>query len=544
MNIVEFLAYLEGLGIKITVEGDRLRCNAPQGVLTPTIKTELGERKAEILNCLQQQQRGNLSPPPLLPVSREKNLPLSSAQQGLWIINQLEPESYAYNVSRSLCLQGKLNLVALEQSLAKVVERHEILRTTFVTVKEQPVQVILPGQNIAIPLLDLGELPEASHSSEVQRISAEEAQTPFNLAKGCPWRIKLLRLGQDSYILLLNWHHIIFDGWSMKVFMEELISCYEAFLSNSALILPPLPIQYADYSCWQLKCLEAELGTNQLNYWKNKLEGMPPLLNLPTDHPRSSAKRFQSQQEIFYLPTDVQEKLQSLTQKSEVTLFITLVTVFSVLLSRYSNQTDIVIGSPIANRNRKEIESLIGFFVNTLVLRLDLEGNPTFLELLARVKQVALSAYAHQDVPFEQLVKEMRPDRSLAPLVQVIFVLLPPIPKPWQLADLSVTVEGTENIEGEFDLILSMRETNQGLRGILQYNAELFDSNTIALMAGHFQTLLESIIIDPQQPLTNLNMLTKTETDGYTASDFADSDISQKDFENLLLTISQMPNSS
>ena len=233
-----------------------------------------------------------------------------------------------------------------------------------------------------------------------------------------------------------------------------------------------------------------------------------------------------------------------MTQKSEVTLFITLLTVFSILLSRYINQTDIVIGSPIANRNRKEIESLIGFFVNTLVLRLDLQGNPTFLELLARVKQVTLSAYAHQDLPFKQLVKEMQPDRSSTPLVQVMFILLPPIPKPWQLADLRVSIEGTENIEGEFDLILSMRETNQGMRGILQYNAELFESDTIALMAGHFQTLLESIIIDPQQPLTNLNMLTKTETDGYTASDFTDSDISQKDFENLILTISKMQDSS
>jgi amino acid adenylation domain-containing protein/non-ribosomal peptide synthase protein (TIGR01720 family) len=451
--------------------------------------------------------------PPLLPVERCGEMVLSFAQARLWFLEQLEPGSSAYNIPAAVRLTGSLDVAVLEQSLNEIVGRHEVLRTTFGMVSGEPRQVIAPVLALTLRWVDLRDLPEAQQKIQVERLATEEAQQPFDLAKGPLLRATLLQLGEAEHVLLLTMHHIVSDGWSMGVLIRELAALYEAFSTGKPSPLPELPIQYADFAHWQRQWLQGEVLAAQLSYWQQQLTGAPALLELPTDRPRPGVQTFRGATQFLALPEPLSQKLKTLSQRSGVTLFMTLLAAFQTLLYRYTGQEDICIGSPIANRNRSETEELIGFFVNTLVLRTDMSENPSFQELLARVREVTLGAYAHQDLPFEQLVEALQPERNLShqPLFQVMFALQnAPMPA-LELPSLTLSSLEIESGTAKFDLTLSMEDTEQGLVGSLEYNTDLFDAASISRMLGHFQTLLEGIVDNPDLHLSDLPLLTQPE---------------------------------
>ena len=360
----------------------------------------------------------------IVPVPRTGNLPLSFAQQRLWFLDRLLPNKAAYNIPTVWRLRGQLDALALERSLNELVARHETLRTRFVLSGDAPVQVIEPPSAVALPITDLSAMPQAEREARARQITDTEARQPFDLEAGPLLRAQLLRLAAEEHLLLLNVHHIVSDGWSMGVLWRELSSGYNAFVSGHAPDLPRLPIQYADYAVWQREWLQGEVLEGQLAYWKEKLADLSTL-ELPTDRPRPPVPSYQGAHLTFDLPAPLTQALKELGRREGATLFMTLLAAFQVLLHRYSGQEDIAVGTPIAGRGRTELEGLIGFFVNTLVLRSDLAGNPAFTELLARVRETALGAYTHQDLPFEKLVEELSPSRDISrnPLFQVMFVL-------------------------------------------------------------------------------------------------------------------------
>ncbi|MGH7927527.1 MAG: condensation domain-containing protein, partial [Candidatus Binatia bacterium] len=345
---------------------------------------------------------------PMLPVSRDKPLPLSFSQQRLWFLDQYEPNSSVYNVPGALRLRGSLDVAALERGLNEIIRRHESLRTTFSLVDGEAVQVIAPSAELSLAVVDLRDCPEGGSEEQAQQLGNEETRLAFDLAKGPLFRSKLLRLGEDDHVLLLTMHHIVSDGWSMGVLHRELSVLYEGFSRSQPSPLPELPIQYADFALWQRQWLEGPELDRQLSYWKKQLEGAPGILNLPTDRPRPAVQSYRGARRSFELSKEVTQKLKALSQTEGVTLFMSLLAACQSLLYRYTGQEDIVVGSPIANRTRTELEGLIGLFVNTLVLRTDLSGNPSFREVLQRVCRTALEAYEHQDLPFEKLVEELK----------------------------------------------------------------------------------------------------------------------------------------
>ncbi|MHC5727294.1 MAG: non-ribosomal peptide synthetase, partial [Nostoc sp.] len=351
------------------------------------------------------------------------------------------------------------------------------------------------------------------HQAEVRHLAGFEAQQPFDLNSDLLLRVKLLRLNELEHILLLTMHHIASDGWSVGVLVREVATLYQTYCDQQPLTLAELPIQYVDFAAWQRQWLQAEVLQSQISYWKKQLEGAPAILELPTDHPRPAVITFQGASYSFNLSFELSQALNKFSQQQGSTLFMTLLAAFQTLLWRYTGNEDIVVGSPIANRNRQEIEGLIGFFVNTLVLRTNLAGNLTFSELLTRVREVALGAYAHQDLPFEQLVEQLQPQRDLSytPLFQVMFVLQNAPMSALELPGLTLSLLESESHTAKFDLTLYMTETAEGLVGTLEYNSDLFESNTISRMAGHLQTLLSGIVTNPQQHLKDLPLLTQVE---------------------------------
>jgi amino acid adenylation domain-containing protein/non-ribosomal peptide synthase protein (TIGR01720 family) len=475
------------------------------------------EKRELVLKKLQTQTRISSTDtvrqfPSIEPIPRDRAIPLSFAQQRLWFLNELEGANASYNMAAAIRLSGPLQVAALERAIAEIVQRHDVLRTNFKTVNGIAIQSIAPTSTVTLPVVDLQALTPEEQSAEVQRLASVEAEKPFDLANDSLVRITLLMLRKEEHMLLVTIHHIVSDGWSIGIFFREVATLYEAFSTGKPSPLSALPIQYADFAHWQRQWLQGEVLENRLNYWKQQLAGAPPLLSIPTDRPRPKVQTFRGGIEYFQIDADLTRKLKTLSRQSHATLFMTLLAAFASLLSRYSNQSDIVVGSPIANRNRSEIESLIGFFVNTLLLRIDLNGNPDFWELLNRTRQVALDAYAHQDVPFEKLVDELQPERNLSynPLFQVMFVLQNTPDVKLELPGLTITLEN-EDVAAKFDLTLSIEETEQELIGSWEYNTDLFDAATIKRMVGHFQTLLEAIVANPQQRVSELPLLTATE---------------------------------
>ena len=450
---------------------------------------------------------------PIVPVPRSGELPLSFAQQRLWFIDQLEPGSSVYNFPAAVRLKGPLNVAALKKSLDEIVKRHEALRTTFAIVDGRPVQVIAPLLTLTLPIVDLRELPEPEREREVQRLATNEALRPFDLAEGPLVRTTVLRLGENEHVGLLTMHHIVSDGWSTGILIREMAVLYDAFCSDRPASLPELPIQYADFAHWQRHWLEGEVLETQLTYWKQQLLGAPPLLELPADHPRPPLQTFRGAHQSILLTRTVGDGLKALSRQEGATLFMTLLAAFTILLHGYTNQDDLVVGTPTANRNRLEIEGLIGFFVNTLVLRTDLSDNPSFRDLLRRVREVCLGAYAHQDLPFERLVEELHPARDLSrnPLFQVMFVLQNAPLQAVELPGLSLSPIEVDTSTTHFDLTLHIVDTEQGLVGTLAYNTDLFEAVTITRMLGHFRTLLEAVIATPERCVSDLPLLTEGE---------------------------------
>ncbi|MDM8557743.1 amino acid adenylation domain-containing protein [Candidatus Parabeggiatoa sp. HSG14] len=451
--------------------------------------------------------------PLITPINREEALPLSFAQLRLWFLAQLEGPSATYNMPATLRLEGILNQEALEHSLQTLVHRHETLRTAFETMNGEPVSIIHVIKHWSLGIVDLQQIENKAQMLEVQKWSSREAQRPFDLSAGYLFRTTLLKLKTKVHVLLVNMHHIISDGWSIGVLIRELSTLYEAFSQGQASPLPPLPIQYVDFAHWQRQWLSGKVLEQQINYWKQQLAEIPALLELPTDHPRPPMQRFQGATYPLQLSTKLTAQLKSLSQQTGTTLFMTLLSAFATLLTRYTGSEDIVIGSPIANRTQSQTESLIGFFVNTLVLRIDLSNNPIFEALLKRVRTTALDAYAHQDIPFEQLVEELQPERNLShtPLFQVMFVLQNAPIGNLELLGLTLAPIEMESVSAKFDLTLSLEETGGGLKGTLEYNTDLFEQTTIERMIGHFQILLTGIVENPLTSVHELSLLTEAE---------------------------------
>jgi acyl carrier protein len=443
----------------------------------------------------------------MLPISREKDLPLSFAQERLWFLDQFEPNSSVYNIPSALRLRGSLNIGALEQSLNEIIGRHESLRTTFSTIDGEAVQVIAPSVEFSLAVVDLRHRPE--REEEAQRLVLEEARLPFDLAQGPLFRSKLLRLGEDDHVLLLTAHHIVSDGWSMGVLHHELSVLYEAFSRSQRFRLPELPIQYADYAVWQREWLRGDELDGQLSYWKKQLKGIPGVLNLPMDRPRSAVANQRGVRHYFVLPKKLSEELKALSRKESVTLYMTLLAAIKAMLYQYSGQSDLVIGSPIAGRNRPEIEALIGFFVNTLVLRTDLSGNPTFREILRRVRDVCLAAYAHQELPYQKLVEALQPkrERSRGSLAQVFFAFQNVPRQPLTIPGVTVTPVRTNLVDAKGALTVFMWEAEECLAGSFNYAADLFNAATISRMNEYFQTLLNGVVADPERRLFDLPAL-------------------------------------
>lgn len=471
------------------------------------------ERRAVLERLLKDE---GVSAPPLstLPPRRDTDVvPLSFTQQRLWFLDQLEPGNPAYNMTLNLRLTGPLQVAALERSLGEVIRRHEVLRTTFPIVDGQVVQKIWPAPTFTLPVLDLQEYPPGEQESQVQRLAQAEAQRSFDLTNSPLLRATLLRLSEQQHVLLLTMHHIITDGWSLGVLVQELSTLYDAYSQGQPSPLPPLPLQYADFALWQRQWMQGEVLEAELNYWKQQLAGAPPVLNLPTDRPRPPVQTFRGAHYPVALSKALTEALKRLGRECEVTLFMTLLAAFATLLHRYAGQDDIVIGTPIAGRTRVELEGLIGYFANTLVLRLNLAHDPSFRELLARVRQVTLSAYAHQDLPFERLVDalQLKRDLSYNPVFQVLFGLHNAPRRPLELTGLTWSPLEVESGTARFDLVLDLCEDSDGVRGVFEYNTDLFEAATIARLAGHFQTLLEGVVADPDRRLSRLPLLTESE---------------------------------
>jgi amino acid adenylation domain-containing protein len=510
----EFITYLYGLGIKLSYEKDRLRINAPKGAITPELRVELANRKADILALLQMVNSSNRAGAlPLRPVSRAKDLPLSLSQQRLWFLDQFEPGNVAYNIQESRRIKGMLNITVLKQSLTEIVRRHEALRTTFTVVEEHPVQRISSPEAFPLSEVDLRHLPDLVREAEAQRLRTAEAVCPFDLAKGPLFRATLLQYSKEEYSLLFTMHHIISDGWSLEVLGRELWALYEAFSKGCLSPLPELPIQYADYAQWQWEWFQGEVLEKQLDYWKVQLRGAPQVLELPTDRPRPAVQSFRGAYHTVLLPVRLLDDLKVLSRKAGCSLFMTLLAAFQLILYRYTGQKDILVGSPIAGRNRTEIENLIGFFVNTLVLRTDFSGNPTFKELLGRVREFVFGAFEHPDLPFEKLVEELNPERQLShnPLIQVMFGLQNVPETGIQVSELTIVPESVHINNSEFDLTLYANEKTDGLSLLMVYSSDLFEQATIERMLDHFRTVLEGIVTDPAQPINELPILTKAE---------------------------------
>ncbi|MBO1348050.1 MAG: amino acid adenylation domain-containing protein [Hormoscilla sp. GUM202] len=394
---------------------------------------------------------------PIQPVLRDGELPLSFAEQRLWFLDRLQEGSVTYNEQEALRLSGSLKVEALQGAVGEIVRRHESLRTNYRGVDGSPVRVIHPELELKMPVVDLQQLPPEERLKEVQGLGDREIREPFDLAKDPLLRVTLLQLAANDYVLLLTMHHIITDGWSTGVFAHELEALYGAYVLGKPSSLPQLPIQYADFACWQRQPMTAEILAPQLSYWKQQLAGAPPLLELPTDYPRPTVQTSRGGKEFFEVGAELTQQLQGLSRELGATLFMTLFAAFSTLLYRYSGQEDIVVGTPIANRNRREIEGLIGFFVNTLALRSGFEGNPSFVELLHRVRQTSLDAYNNQDLPFEQLVSALQPERSLShsPIFQVMFALQNAPMEPLDLPGVTFKWLQMESAKAKFDITLS-----------------------------------------------------------------------------------------
>ena len=477
----------------------------------PPEKRALLERR---LLQLQAEKERLDTPPPIRPRRDRGPTPLSYAQELMWLVQQVEPETVVYNSPGPRRLRGPLDAAALRQALCDLVERHEVLRTVYSVLGGSPVQIVREGVEIDLPVLDLKSLPtEGERLLEVDRIIAAETHRPFDLGSDSVLRAFLLRLGDDDHVLLTVTHHIASDGWSRAVFYSDLAALYEARRDGREPALPPLPVQYADYALWQRGWLSGERLERELAYWRDHLAGAPALLELPTDRPRPPVQSHRGARQSIWLPTPLYEALKAVARRHETSLFMLMLAAVTTLLHRYSGQDEIVLGTPIAGRNNTQVEHLVGYFTNTLALRTDLSGDPKFAELLSRARETTLGAFGHQDAPFERVVAEVRRDRdpSYSPVFQLLFVLQNAMPAPTELAGLQMSQIRVDAKLSKFDMTLGMGEHPEGLHGSFEYATDLFDDDTITRLRANFQTLLEGIVDDPERRLSALPLMSEQE---------------------------------
>jgi amino acid adenylation domain-containing protein len=504
VNAAEFVTLLRTLDVTVDIDGDQLRCTAPLGVLTDALRGELAARKTEIVEWLRADRESQREGPAAAKTPRRGDLPLSFAQQRLWFIDQLEPGTPAYTLAVRQRFRGPLEVPALANALSEVVRRHEALRTTFVSRDGWPVQVIADPQPVALPVVDLAQYDASERHRRAEQLVTEQAQRPFDLAGGPLIRVMLLRHGSEEHDLLISIHHIVADGWSLGILAREVSALYGASVGGRPSPLAELPVQYADFVVWQREWLTGELLERQRRYWLERLAGRPEPLHLPTDHPRSGRPTTAGASYDAVVPYALAAALRELSRRESATVFMTLLGAFKVLVSRYTGQDDILVGTTLANRHHVELEPLIGLFANTLVLRTDLVGDPTFRQALARVRETCLGAYSHPDMPFEKLVEDLQPARVLGenPLFEISFV--------FQRASADDPTFVT--IGSPFELTLFVRDAIDGsLKVTVQYKQELFEPETIARLVGHYLTLLEGIAADPDRRLSALPLLDDAE---------------------------------
>lgn len=442
----------------------------------------------------------------------ENLFPVSFAQQRLWFLDQIEPGNAAYNLPRVIRILGAVNAGALASAINALVARQDGLRTIFSSLEGEPRQSVLPAMEVELPVIDLSHLPNDRREEEALRIAAEKAGEPFDLTSGPLLRLTLVKLASEEHILILVMHHIVTDGWSMSIFFHEIASLYDAFTDGHPPDLPELSIRYRDFAVWQKEYESGELLQSQIEYWKKKLLGAETTLDIPTDHPRPAIQTARGACESFFLNEDITEKLKCLSQTEGATLFMILLAAFQAFLWRYTSQESILIGTPVAGRNELELENVIGFFVNTLILRADFSDETTFRDLLKQVRSTAIEAYANQDVPFERLVEELKPERSMAhtPLFQAMLILQNAPKQRLKLRDLILEELEFESGIAKFDLTLEIIE-QKGLHCTFEYNSDLFESATIQRMIGHFENLVDAAIQNPDAKISALNLFTKQE---------------------------------
>jgi amino acid adenylation domain-containing protein len=532
MTTLELLSQLRSKDIRIWIEGEKLRFRAPERAMTPELQTELTARKSEVMQFLTQfTDHSRAEMPPIGPAPRDRPPPLSFSQERLWFLDELDPGVPIYNLYGSNEFRKPLDVEALQRAFTEVVRRHEILRTTFQGVEGIAVQIIAPPSPFPLPVIDLSGLPPPERAKEANRLEVEEARAPFDLRKGPLLRAKLVRFQDSHHRLLFSIHHIIMDDWSRKLFDQELDTLYTAFSQRLPSPLPELPIQYADFVVWQRGWLQGRVLESYVDYWADQLKGDLPTLDLPTDRPRGQSSR--GAEGKFTISRSLSRAIKALSDREGVTPFMTFIAAYSALLSRYTGQEDIIIGSPIADRNQPETTHLIGFLLNTLVLRTNLSGDPTFREFLRQVREVCLGAHAHQEVPYEALLQRLHPNRNLSgsPLFQTMFVLLnsPAITRSskglWGEGEANVGATkanlpddmgepfkaGRNNGTSKFDLSFVVVEEKQSFHGITEYNTDLFDHTTIASLVERLQTLMQSAVARPEQRISELLLMTEAE---------------------------------
>jgi Condensation domain len=464
-------------------------------------------KRLALLHRLLKKGGMNVSGTQITPRDRSTHAPsLSYAQQRLWFLNQLEPDSSFYNIAAAIYLSGRLDVRALERALGEILERHEVLRTTFPAINGQPFQLIASPRPFILPVIDLSQFPDAEQDGRGRTLASVEARQPFDLAQGPLLRASVIRMGEQEHVLLLNAHHIVFDGRSIVIFFRELEILYTAFSKGQPSPLAALKLHYADYAAWQRDWLQGEVLERQIAYWKQQLDGAPQILELSTGSAPSEAQSSRGAHLKFTLESELSESLRALSRREGVTLFMTLLASWMLLLSYYSGLEDIVVGTDVANRGHVELEELIGFFANQLVLRTNISGRDSFRGLLKRVRATTLGAYAHQDLPFEQLVKELKPKRvaGRSPLFQVKFVLVSEPAPPPELPGLEVKPVGVELSAAKFDLLLSMTDSREELSGSLEYNTDLMEAVRVTRIAEDFRMLLNHLVREPDATLQQL----------------------------------------
>jgi amino acid adenylation domain-containing protein len=514
MTIADFVGYLRTLDVDLSADGDRLRATAPEGVLTSDLRSELLSRKPEILALLRGADRASPSSKrPLAAVSRDQPAPLSYAQEALWFLDQLLPKKHLYNLPLGFRLRGRLDVTALRHALDELARRHPALRTAFIEDNGRPAQVVRPPAPAALPMVDLRDRPEAEREQALRLHASHFLKQPFDLRSGQPLRAALIRLADDDHALVLVMHHIVSDEWSTGILARDLGRFYSAFAAGADTPPPAASIQYADYAIWQREHLDSGRFDDLLAYWRAQLAGSDGVLDLPTDRPRPPVPSYSGNKEQLALSADLSDAVRTLARREGATLFMTLLAAFYVLLQRYSGQCDITSGAPIAGRSLLDLHDVVGYFINTLVLRIDLSGDPTFRELMKRVREVCLGAYAHQELPFEKLVEARQPQRDLSrnPLYQVMFDVQQTAGPDVAIPHLEATLLDIDSETGKFDLTLAVAAAGRAFRLQLDYATDLFDAETIRRMLRHYATLLESIVADPDERISRLDLLPAAE---------------------------------